>query len=65
LVVSQIARQTQDEGVQAGESSWQDAARKINERKCDISTDTLELLIFILIHGADIQDRAAAPDCSR
>ena len=38
-----------------------DAGKKIKGRKRHFVTDTLGLLIFVLIHGADIKDREGAP----
>ena len=38
-----------------------DAGKKVNGRKRHIVTDTLGLLIAIMVHGADIQDRDGAP----
>lgn len=39
-----------------------DAGKKIKGRKRHIITDTLGFLIFVRVHGADIQDRDGAPD---
>ena len=39
-----------------------DAGKKIKGRKRHIVTDTLSLLIGLLVHGAHIQDRDGAPD---
>ena len=39
-----------------------DAAKKIKGRKRHIVTDTLGLLVGVLIHAANIQDRDGAPD---
>jgi putative transposase len=47
---------------EGGGISGYDAGKKIKGRKRHIITDTLGFLIFVLIHGADIQDRDAAPD---
>lgn len=38
-----------------------DAGKKVKGRKRHIVTDTLGLLIAIMVHGADIQDRDGAP----
>ena len=38
-----------------------DAGKKIKGRKRHIVTDTLGLMLFVLVHGADIQDRDGAP----
>ncbi len=42
--------------------SGYDAGKKINGRKRHIVTDTLGLMLFVVIHSADIQDRDGAPD---
>ena len=39
-----------------------DAGKKIKGRKRHIITDTLGLMLFVLVYAADIQDRDAAPD---
>ena len=39
-----------------------DAGKKIKGRKRRIITDTLGLMLFVLVYAADIQDRDAAPD---
>lgn len=39
-----------------------DAGKKIKGRKRHIITDTLGLMLFVLVHAADIQDRDGAPD---
>lgn len=39
-----------------------DAGKKIKGRKRHIITDTIGLMLFILVHGADVQDRDGAPD---
>ena len=38
-----------------------DAGKKIKGRKRHIVTDTLGLMLFVLVHGADVQDRDGAP----
>ena len=38
-----------------------DAGKKVKGRKRHIITDTLGLMLFVLVHGADIQDRDGAP----
>ena len=38
-----------------------DAGKKVKGRKRHIVTDTLGLMLFVLVHGADIQDRDGAP----
>src|SRR4051794_3857578 len=52
------------QGVKTTESgglSGYDAGKKINGRKRHIVTDTLGLMLFILVHAADVQDRDGAP----
>lgn len=39
-----------------------DAGKKVKGRKRHIITDTLGLMLFVIVHAADIQDRGAAPD---
>lgn len=39
-----------------------DAGKKIKGRKRHIITDTLGLMLFVIVHGANIQDRDGAPD---
>jgi putative transposase len=39
-----------------------DAGKKIKGRKRHIVTDTLGLMLFVIIHGADIQDGDGAPE---
>ena len=39
-----------------------DAGKKINGRKRHIVTDTTGLLVAVMVHAADIQDRDGAPD---
>jgi putative transposase len=56
---------TDSESVKTTESggiSGFDAGKKVNGRKRHIITDTLGLMPFILVHGANIQDRDGAPD---
>jgi putative transposase len=57
IIDSQSVKTTESGGV-----SGFDAGKKIKGRKRHIITDTLGFLIFVLIHGADIQDRDAAPE---
>jgi len=42
-----------------------DAGKKVMGRKRHIITDTLGLMLFAVIHAADIQDRDGAPDVQR
>jgi putative transposase len=39
-----------------------DAGEKIKGRKRHILTDTLGMMLFVIVHAADIQDRDGAPD---
>jgi putative transposase len=39
-----------------------DAGKKIKGRKRHIITDTLGLMLYVIVHTADIQDRDGAPD---
>src|SRR5829696_8872384 len=41
--------------------SGYDAGKKINGRKRHIVTDTLGIMLFVLVHAADVQDRDGAP----
>ena len=47
---------------ESGGISGYDAGKKIKGRKRHIITDTLGLMLFVLVHAADIQDRDGAPD---
>src|SRR4051812_49760881 len=38
-----------------------DAGKKLNGRKRHIVTDTLGIMLFVLVHAADVQDRDGAP----
>ena len=46
---------------ESGGPSGYDAGKKINGRKRHIATDTLGLMLFVLVHAADVQDRDGAP----
>jgi putative transposase len=46
---------------EAGGICGYDAGKKIKGRKRHIVTDTLGLMLFVLVHGADVQDRDGAP----
>lgn len=46
---------------EAGGVCGYDAGKKVKGRKRHIVTDTLGLMLFVILHGADIQDRDGAP----
>ena len=56
VIDSQSVKSTESGGV-----SGYDAGKKVKGRKRHIVTDTLGLLVGLLVHGADIQDRDGAP----
>lgn len=45
---------------ESGGLAGYDAGKKIKGRKRHIVTDTLGLMLFVLVHGADVQDRDGA-----
>jgi transposase len=47
---------------ESGGTCGYDAGKKIKGRKRHIVTDTLGLIVGVLVHAADIQDRDGAPD---
>jgi putative transposase len=60
IIDSQSVKTTESGGI-----CGYDAGKKIKGRKRHIITDTLGFLIFVRVHGADIQDRDGAPDLLR
>src|SRR5215208_7464032 len=56
VIASQSVKTTESGGI-----SGYDAGKKVNGRKRHIITDTLGLMLFVLVHAADVQDRDGAP----
>ena len=57
VIDSQSVKSTESGGI-----SGYDAGKKVKGRKRHMLVDTLGLMLVLIVHGADIQDRDGAPD---
>jgi putative transposase len=64
IVDSQSAKAAQKGGARIDPQGY-DAGKKVVGRKRHIAVDTLGMLLSVVVHSADIQDRDGAPDLLR